>query len=257
VAPCSRSIRALIDEQVGPEDPQLVEQALGVVEVSERSGEVAPGVRGQSALLARGCVLGVLAAFGVQRLGPRVVPVGPLDIAHGQVHRGPPDHGTHFPDQVARAGQQPDGGLGVAQRLGVATQDPQGADPADQDPAGQDATAAPDQIVQDRQAALGLAAQNQGHGQAGGDVGLALQVSGLTGEPAGLPELADRLADITEVPEDHASRLVRHGGLRRRRMPGQHLAGRGQRLRRPRQGQGQELVWLPGPWGGSGHGRHL
>ena len=151
--------RALVDEQVGHEDAQLVEQGLGVVEVGERGGQVAAGVRGQSAFLAGGRVLQLLAAFEPQRLDPGVVPVGSLDVAHGEVHRCSPVQGTRFPDQVARAGQQADGGLGVPQRLGVAAQDPEGVDPADQDPARGDAAAALHQGVQDRQAAPRLPGQ--------------------------------------------------------------------------------------------------
>ena len=80
----------------------------------------------------------------------------------------------------------------------------------------------------------GLPGQNQGHGQAGGNIGLPVQVPGLAREPARVLELLDRLTDIAEVLEDHARRLVRDRRLRRRRVPGQHLTGGGEGLRWPR-----------------------
>ena len=85
----------------------------------------------------------LLAALGPQRLDPGVVPVSPVDVAQGEVRRCPVVQSTRFPNQVACAGQQVDGGLGVPQSLGIAAQDPQGVGPADQDPAGRDAAAAP------------------------------------------------------------------------------------------------------------------
>ena len=230
--------------------PKLVEQRLGVVEVGERGGQVAAGMRGQPAFLARVRVLQLLAAFDPQRLDPGVVPVGPLDIAHGEVHRRPPVQGTRFPDQVAGAGQQVDGGLGVPQGLGVTAQDVEDARPADQDPARRDAVAILQQGIQDGQAAPRLPGEDQGGSQAGRDIGFPVMVPGLAREPARVLELLDRLADIAEVPENHPRGLVRDGGLGRWRVPGQHLTGGGERLRRPRQRQGQQLVRLPDHRGG-------
>ena len=106
-----------------------------------------------------------------------------------------------------------------------------GGDPADQDAAREDAAAAAlHQGVQDRQATPGLADVHQGHAQAGRDVRLPIRVPGLAREPARGLELLDRLTDIAKVPEDHAGRLVRGRRLRRRRVPGQHLTGRSERL---------------------------
>ena len=94
-----------------------------MVEVGEGGGEVASDVRGQSALQAGECVVCSLAAFEPQCLDPGVVPVGPLDIAHGEVYRCSLVQRTRLPDQVACVGQQAHGGLGVPQRLGVAAED--------------------------------------------------------------------------------------------------------------------------------------
>jgi len=132
-------------------------------------------------------------------------------------------HGTRFPDQIACAGQQVDGGLGVPQNLGIAAQNPQGAGPADQDSASQDAAAALYQGVQDGQAAPRLPGENPGGTQAGQDIGLLIQVPGLTREPARLLILLDRFTDIAVVPEDHGDGVVRDRGLRGRRMLSQHL----------------------------------
>jgi hypothetical protein len=215
-------------------------------------------VRGQSALQAGECVVCSLAAFEPQCLDPGVVSVGPLDIAHGEVYRCSVVQRTRLPDQVACVGQQAHGGLGVPQRLGVAAEDQEGADPADQDPAREDsATAALHQGVQDRQATPGLPGQHQRHAEAGRDIGFPVPVSGLAREPARGLELLDRLTDIAEVPEDHADRLVRDRRLQRRRVPGQHVTGGGKRLRWPRQCQGQQLVWFPGHWSGVRNDRHL
>ena len=249
--------RALVDEELGVKDAKLVEQRLGVVEVGERGGEVAPGVCGQSALFAHVRVLQLLTAFGPQRLDPGVVPVGPLDIAHGQVHRCSPVQGTRFPDQIASAGEQVDGGLGVPQGLSVAAQDVADSGPADQDPTGEDAVASLQHGIQNRQPAPRLPGQNQGGAQAGRDIRFPVKIPGLTREPACILELFDRFTDITEVSENHPGGLVRDGGLRRRRVPGQHLTGSGQSLRRPGQGQGQQLVWLPDRRNGVRDGRHL
>jgi len=249
---------ALVDEQVSQEDVKPAEQGLGMIEVGEGGGEVAPDVRGQPALQAGERVVCSLAALEPQRLDPGVVPVGPRDIAHGEVYRCSVVQRTRRPDQVTCAGQQAHGGLGVPQRLGVAAQEVKGADPADQDPAREDAaTAALHQGVQDRQATPGLAGQHQGHAQAGRDIRLPVRVPGLAREPARDLELRDRLADVAEVPEDHAGRLVRDRRLRRRGAPGQHLAGGGESFRRPRQRQGQQLVGLPGHWGAVRNDRHL
>ena len=79
-----------------------------------------------------------------------------------------------------------------------------------------------------------LPGQNQGHAQAGRDVGLSGYVSGLAREPVRGLELLDGLLDITEVSEDYASRLVRDRGLRCRRVPGQQLTRDGEGLRWPR-----------------------
>ncbi len=72
------------------------------------------------------------------------------------------------------------------------------------------------QVVQDRQAAPRLPGQDQGHAQAG----RRRRIRGPGPRPCvrtgGVLELLDRLADIAEVPEDHAGGLVRHRGLRRR-----------------------------------------
>lgn len=226
--------RALVDEQVGFEDAQPVVQGLGVVEVGQRSGKVAAGVRGQAAFLARGGVLQLLAAFRVQGLGPGIVQVGPFDMAHGQVHSGPPVQRARFPNQVTRAGQQADGGLHIAQGLGVAAENIERADPADQDPAGQHTVTALQQGVENRQSAPGLTGQHQRHAQARRDIGLPVQVAGAAGEPARGLELSDRLADIAEVLEDYAGRLMRYRGLRGRGMPGEHLARGDEGLRWPR-----------------------
>ena len=214
-------------------------------------------MRGQSAFLAGGCVVRLLTAFEPQRLDPGVVPVSPLDIAHGEVDGCSPVQGTRFPDQIAGTGEQADGGAGVPQGLGVAAQDVEDAGPADQDPAGRDAVAALQQGIENRQAAPRLPGQDQGGAQAGRDIGFPVQVPGLAREPARVLELLDRLADITEVSENHPGGLVRDGGLCRRGMPGQHLTRGGEGLRRPRQRQGQQLVWLPGHRGGVRDGRHL
>ena len=248
--------RAFVDEELGLKDAKLAVQRLGVVEVGERGGEVAPGVRGQSTFLARNRILQLLAAFDPQRLRPSVVPVGSFDIAHGEVHRCPPVQGTRFPDQIAGSGEQADGGLGIPQGLGVAAQDVADAGPADQDPAGRDAVAALQQGIQYRQAAPRLPGQHQGGTQAGRDVGFPVKVPGLAREPARVLELLDRLADITEVSVNHPGGLMRDGGLRRWRVPGQHLTGGSERLRRPRQRQGQQLIWLPGHRNGVRDGRH-
>ena len=149
--------RALVDEQVSHEDVEPIEQGLGMIKVGEGGGEVASDVRGQSALQAGERVVCSLAAFEPQCLDPGVVAVGPLDVAHGEVHRCSVVQRTRLPNQVACAGQQAHGGLGVPQRFGVAAEDMKGADPADQDPAREDAaTAALHQGVQDRQATPGL-----------------------------------------------------------------------------------------------------
>ena len=165
--------------------------------------------------------------------------------------------GTRFPDRIAGTGEQADGGPGVPQGLGVAAQDVEDAGPADQDPARQDAAAALQQGIQNRQAAPRLPGQDQGGAQAGRDIGFPVQVPGLAREPARVLELLDRLADITEVSENHPGGLVRDGGLGRRGVPGQHLTSGGEGLRRPRQRQGQQLVWLPGHRNGVRDGRHL
>ena len=77
--------------------PQLVEQVLGMVEVGQRGGEIAAGVRRYCAFLARVRVLQVLAARGVQRLGPGVVPVGPLDVTQGESTPWPGSAGHALP----------------------------------------------------------------------------------------------------------------------------------------------------------------
>ena len=226
--------RALVDEQVGFEDAQPVVQCLGMVEVGQRRGEVTTGMRGQAAFLARGSILQLLAALGVQGFGPGVVQVGSLDMAQGQVHRRSPVQGPRLPDQVTRSGQQADGGLDVLQGLGVAAENVEGADPADQDPAREDTATALQQVVQDRQAAPGLAGQHQRHGQARRDVGFPVQLPGAAREPARRLELCDRLIDIAEVFEDHAGRLVRDRGLCGGRMPGEDLTGGDEGFRWPR-----------------------
>ena len=165
-----------------------------MVEVGEGGGEVAAGVRGYSAFLARVRVLQLLATFELQRLDPGVVSVGSLDIAHGEVCRCSVVQRTRFPDQVACAGQQVDGGLGVPQSLGVAAQDKKAPTLRIRiRPAGTPRLLCSSQGVQDRQAALRLPGQNQGHAQAGRDIGLPIQVSGLAREPARGLELLDRL----------------------------------------------------------------
>ena len=126
--------RALVDEQVGDKDPQLIEQRLGMVEMGECGREVTTGVRGQSALLAGGCVVRLLAAFEPQRLHLSVVSVSPRDVAHSEIHRCAPVQGTRFPNQVASTGEQANGGPGVPQGLGIAAQDIADACPTDQDP---------------------------------------------------------------------------------------------------------------------------
>ena len=254
---CRQQHCALVDEQVRFEDAQLVIQHLGMVEVGERSGEVPAGVRGQSAFLAGGCVVRLLAAFEPQRLHPSVVPVSPLDVAHSEVDRCLPVQGTRFPDQVARPGELANCGPGVPQGLGIAAQDVADSGPADQDPAGQDATAALQQGIQNRQAAPGLPSQNQGGAQAGGDIGFPVQVPGLAREPARILELLDRFPDIAEVSEDQPGRLVRDSGLRRRRMPGQHLTGGGEGLRWLRQCQRQQFVRFPSHQRAVSDDRHL
>ena len=62
---------ALVDEQVGNEDTQLIEPVLGIAEVGERGGQVTTGMGGQPALLARGRVIRLLAALEPQVLGAR------------------------------------------------------------------------------------------------------------------------------------------------------------------------------------------
>ena len=218
--------RALVDEQLGLEDPQLVEQGLRMVQVGERGREIATGMRRYAAFLAHHGVLHALAARGPQRLDPGVVPVSPLDITQGEIRRCPVVQRTCFPDQVASAGQQVYGGLRVPQSLGIAAQDPQGVGPADQDLAGRDAATALHQGVQNGQATSRLPGQNPGRAQAGQDIGLLIQVSGLAREPARIPELLDRFTDIAVVPQDHAGGLVRDRGLRRRRVLSQHLPER-------------------------------
>ena len=228
-----------------------------MVKVGKRGGKVAAGISRYSAFLARGRVVRLLPAFDPQCLGPGIVPVGPLDIPHGEVYRCPPDHGTRFPDQIACASQQPDGSLGVPQRLGVAAENIVGADPSDQDTASRDAAAACQQGVQDRKAAPRLTGQNQGHGQTGGNVGLPVQVTGFMREATRGLELLYSLADIAEILEDNPRRLVCDRSLRRRRVPSQHLAGGGEGLRWPRQRQGQQLVRIPSRRNGIRCDRHL
>ena len=250
--------RALVDEQIRYEDPQLVELALGVIEMSERGGQVTTGVCRHSAFLTGGRIFRLLTAFGVQPLGPCVVAVSSLAITHREVHRRSPDHRAGFPHQVAGPGQQPHGGLGVPQGISVAAQDPEGANPAYQDPASGNAwTAAPHRIIEDRQAALGLAGQDQGHAQARGDIRFAVQVPGPAREPTCLSEFFDSLPYIAEILEDHAGRLVRDCGLKRGRMAGQQLASDGEGLRWARQRQGEQFVRLPGTRAGVRDGRHL
>ena len=227
--------RAFVDKQVGREGIQLVVQSLSMVKVSERRGKITTGMRGHSALLSRRRVLHLLAALRVQFLGQCVISVGPADIAHGQVHRGPPDDGTGFPHQVTRAGQQADRGLGVPERLGIATQDMEGADPADQDPAARDATIAGSyQVVQDGQATPRLAGQDHGHAKARRDIRCPLEIARLTCETACGLEFLDSLPDVAEILEHYAGRLVRHRGLQCRRVSGQQFASRGKGLRWPR-----------------------
>jgi hypothetical protein len=228
-----------------------------VVEVGERGRQVAAGVRGQSALLAGGCVVRLLAAFEPQRFDAGVVAVRPFDIAQGKVDRCSPVQGTCFPDRVTGAGQQADGSSGVSQGLGVMAQDVADAGPADQDPARGDAVAALQQGIQNRQAASRLPSEHQGGGQAGRDIGFPVEIPGLACNPARVLELFDRFADITEVSENHPGGLMRDGGLGSRGVPGQHLMSGGKRLRRPRQRQGQQLIWLPGHRNGVRVGRHL
>ena len=124
---------ALVDEQVGHEDVEPIQQGLGIIEVGEGGGEVASDVCGQSALQAGERVICSLAAFEPQCLDLGVVAVGLFDIAHGEVHRCPVVQRTRLPDQVAGAGQQAHCGPGVLQCLGVAAEDKKGGDPADQD----------------------------------------------------------------------------------------------------------------------------
>jgi hypothetical protein len=121
-----------------------------MVEVGQGGGEIAANVRRHPAFMAHGRVLQILATFGVQRLGPGVVPVGPLDVTQMEVRRCPVVQGTGLPDQVARARQQLDGGPGVLQSLGIAAQDPQDVGPADQHPTSRDAVAAAHDGVEDR-----------------------------------------------------------------------------------------------------------
>ena len=195
-----------------------------MVEVGKGGRQITAGVRRYCAFLARGRILQMLATGSPQRLDPGVIPVSPPDITQGQICRGSPVPGTHFPDQVAWARQQVNGGLGVPQGLGVAAEVVQGAGPADQDFAGRDAPALLHHGVQDRQAAPGLPGHYQGGTQAGEDLGLVIGVSGLAREPARLFKLLDRFTDIAEIPEYHSDRLVGDRGLRRRRLPSQHLA---------------------------------
>ena len=249
--------RDLVDGQFGLEDPQLVEQALGVVKVGERGGEVAAGVCRFGAFLADVRVLQVLPARRVQGFGAGVVLVGSLGITQDGVRHGPVVQGPRLPYRVTRTGQQVDRGLGVPQRVGTASQHPEGVGPADQDPAGRDATVVPHQGVQDRQAALRLPGQEPGHAQARADVGLPIQVPRPAGEPARVLELPDRVVYVTEMPQHHAGRLVRDGRLRRRRVLRQHLAGGGQGFRRARQSQGEQFVRLPGQGDGLRGDRHL
>ena len=226
--------RALIDDQFGLEDPKLVEQGLGMVEVGKGGREITAGVRQYCAFLARGRILQVLATCGPQRLDPGVIPVGPPDITQGQVRRGSPVPGTHFPDQVAWARQQVNGALGVPQGLGVAAEVIQGACPADQDFAGRDAAALQYHGVQDRQAAPGLPGHYPSGTQAGEDLGLVIGVSGLAREPARIFKLLDRFTDIAEIPEHHGDHLVGDRGLRRRRLPSQYLTSGREGFRWPR-----------------------
>ena len=118
----SRTVH-LLTNRSATKMPSSSKSALGVVEVGERGRQVAAGVRGQSALLAGGCVVRLLAAFEPQRFDPGVVAVRPFDIAQGEVDRCSPVQGTCFPDRVAGAGQQADGSSGVPQGLGVMAQD--------------------------------------------------------------------------------------------------------------------------------------
>ena len=231
---CREQHRALVDDQLGLEDPKLIEQGLRMVQVGELGGEIATGMRRYSAFLARHRVLQELATFDPQCLDPGVVTVGPLDITQGEIHPRSPVQGTRFPDRVAGTRQQVDGGLGVPQSLGVAAQDPQGVRPADQDLARLDAAVALHQGVQDRQAAPRLPRQNIGETQAGQNIGLVIGVAGLAREPARILKLLDRFTDIAEVPQDHAGGLVRDRGLRRRRVLSQHLTSGREGFRWPR-----------------------
>ncbi len=215
--------RALVDEQRGREDPQLVKQALCIVEVGERGGEIAAGVHRYRAFLAREGILRLVSAFDPQCLDPGIVPVGPLDITQGEVRCCSPVHGPRFPGQIVRAGQHVDGGLDVPQSFGMAAQDPQGTAPAEQHFPCWDAPAALHHRVKDRQAAPRLPGQNPGGTQAGLDVGFSIQVSGPAREPEGILKLPDRFTHIAEVPEDQADGIVRHRGLRRRGLLSQHL----------------------------------
>ena len=217
-----------------------------MVEVAERGRKIATGMCRYSAFLARVRVFCLLATFDPQCLDPGVVPVGPFDVAYGEVRRCPPMHGTRFPHRVARPRQQADGGPGVPQDLGMTAQGPQHAGAADQDPALGGATAIPQQRVQDGQAAPRLPGQDQGETEAREDIGLPIHVSGFAREPARVLELLDRLTDIAPVPEDHADGLVGDCGLRRRRVLGQHLTSGCKRFRWPRQRQGLQLVGIPG-----------
>ena len=223
--------RALVDEQVRHENAQPIEQDLGIVEVGERSREVTTGMSRQPAFLARRRVIRLLTAFGPQGLDPGVVSVGPVDVAHGEVRRGPVVQGTRFPDQVARVRQQVNGGPRVPQSLGVATHDPQSVGLADQNPAGWDTAAVTQRRVEDSQSMPRLPGQEQGHAQAREDVGFPVHVSGLARKPLRGLQLADCFTDITEVPEYHADRLVRDRGLRRGGVPSQHRAGGGEGFR--------------------------
>ncbi len=182
----------------------------GLVEEPQRRRDVTGAERGQRPPLDHVRLVMVLAGRPPQLLGRREVRLRPVHRAHRQVHGGPQGQRPRHPDHVPRLPQHRDRPADVVQRLAVTAQHPERVRPAVQHPGPGVRRAAAHPPLERGQPLPGPPRVHQGHPERGQHVGLPVGRTRPRRQVPGAPQMAQRQAQVTEVPLPDAYHLMGH-----------------------------------------------
>ena len=180
-----------MDAELGHGGAEGREAATSLIEVAERSREVAGSERHETAVVHRKRGVVLLAGRGEEPFGRAKVTVGRIGGAAREPEQPAQGESACCPDGVMRLPQRDDGGPQLIEGLAVAAEQPQRASQPEADSRGGQAVGARHCCLQCVQAGHRPATVDERDSQCGEGIALAVTGTGLPGQPYRTPQVAD------------------------------------------------------------------